>query len=153
MPEASNSLQKRKRGGQPGNSNRRVHGRYTKKEAARREELRGFRRKGRALVILVDNILKARKALKLRLAARALAAGRAPVCSGIGRAVSPCRKPRRSSSRQNPVRCPLARGSPADRRGVRNYRQWREKRKGDLLVGDRPVGANWSGGNVHVQLR
>jgi hypothetical protein len=77
MPDASNSLPKRKRGGQPGNSNRRIHGLYTKKEAARREELRGFRRKGRALVILVDNILKARLALKRRLAARALIAAAA----------------------------------------------------------------------------
>jgi hypothetical protein len=73
MPEAANSLQKRKRGGQPGNRNRLVHGRYTQAEAASRADIRTIRRKGRALVILVDNVLKARKALKHRLAARALA--------------------------------------------------------------------------------
>jgi hypothetical protein len=95
MPNASNSLPKRKRGGQPGNSNRRIHGLYTKKEAARREELRGFRRKGRALVILVDNILKARQALKRRLAARALIAAaacarRLPSCRSQTASRKPC---------------------------------------------------------------
>jgi hypothetical protein len=74
MPDASTSLPKRKRGGQPGNRNRLIHGRYSKEEAAWREKMRGYRRKGRALVILVDNVLKARKALKRKLAARALAA-------------------------------------------------------------------------------
>ena len=74
MPEAANSPEKRKRGGQPGNSNRLVHGRYTQKRAARRAELWAYRRKGRTLVILVKNVLKARKALKRRLTARTLAA-------------------------------------------------------------------------------
>jgi hypothetical protein len=74
MPEASVSLPKRKRGGQPGNRNRLVHGRYTQAEAASRADIREIRRKGRALVILVDNILKARKALKRKRAALALAA-------------------------------------------------------------------------------
>jgi hypothetical protein len=94
MQDASNSLPKRKRGGQPGNSNRRLHGRYTRKEAARREELRAYRRKGRALVILVDNVLRARKALKLRLAARALAAASAM-------RPTPLRAQQRNTARQN----------------------------------------------------
>ncbi|HEY1710421.1 MAG TPA: hypothetical protein VGG10_19275 [Rhizomicrobium sp.] len=74
MPEAAKSLEKRKRGGQPGNQNRVVHGRYTQKRAAWRVELCAFRRKSRALAILVRNVLKARAALKRRrgaLAARA----------------------------------------------------------------------------------
>jgi hypothetical protein len=78
MAKASNSLPKRKRGGQPGNRNRLVHGRYTQAEAASRADIRTIRRKGRALVILVDNVLKARKALKRRRAALALAAKCAP---------------------------------------------------------------------------
>jgi hypothetical protein len=74
MQNASNSAVKRKRGGQPGNCNRLLHGRYTQAEAASRADIRSYRRKGRALVILVNNILKARAMLKRRLAARALAA-------------------------------------------------------------------------------
>jgi hypothetical protein len=74
MLNASNSLPKRKRGGQPGNRNRLLHGRYTQAEAASRADIRSYRRKGRALVIFVNNILKARAMLKRRLAARALAA-------------------------------------------------------------------------------
>jgi hypothetical protein len=80
MQNASNPAQKRKRGGQPGNSNRLIHGRYTKEQAVRREEICAYRRKGRALVILVDNVLKARKALRLKLAVRALAAKSANAC-------------------------------------------------------------------------
>jgi hypothetical protein len=111
MPNASNSLQKRKRGGQPGNSNRKIHGRYTKKEAARREELREYRRKGRALVILVDNILKARKALKRRLAARALAATLATPPSSP-RAETQRALPRRRNTARRDTRTQSSRAPP-----------------------------------------
>jgi hypothetical protein len=78
MQNASNPLQKRKRGGQPGNRNRLIHGRYSNEEAAWREKMRGYRRKGKALVILVDNVLKARKALKRRRALLAAHRANAP---------------------------------------------------------------------------
>jgi hypothetical protein len=77
MPEASKLAEKRKRGGQPGNRNRLLHGRYTQDRAAWRVERRAYRRKARALTILVRNVLKARQALKRRQAARVLAAARA----------------------------------------------------------------------------
>jgi hypothetical protein len=107
MPKASKSLQKRKRGGQPGHRNRRTHGSYTGEEAARRVELRAYRRKGRALVILVDNVLKARKALKRKRAAFALAAA-------AHATPSPSSRPKTVGvqQRKNTARCSSRRAAP-----------------------------------------
>ncbi|MGN6149618.1 MAG: hypothetical protein ACTHPD_13850 [Rhizomicrobium sp.] len=60
---------RRKRGGQPGNTNRLRHGRYSQPFAARKAEIDRAIAKAKALLVRVDMVLRMRKALKKKTAA------------------------------------------------------------------------------------
>jgi hypothetical protein len=64
------SAVRRKRGAQPGNSNRLSHGRYSKAEAERRAAFAALLRKSDAMLIWANNILRARAALQRKRAAQ-----------------------------------------------------------------------------------
>ena len=55
--------QKRKRGGQPGNTNRLRHGLYSRAHLKRRDEGRALRRKVRHLIVRLHMVARARKTL------------------------------------------------------------------------------------------
>ncbi|GEM_PF-4291774 len=57
---------KRKRGGQPGNTNRLRHGRYAADTLTRRGQVMGLTRLARHVLVRVKMILRARKALKAK---------------------------------------------------------------------------------------
>ncbi len=84
----------RKRGGQPGNSNRLRHGRYTKATTARRAETRAWMRKANHLVMRATMVWRARKALAKKTASplwgsrRAHAIQQRPLLDGWGRCSS-----------------------------------------------------------------
>jgi hypothetical protein len=59
--------QKRKRGGQPGNTNRLRHGLYSRAHLARRDEGRALRRKTRRLIAKLGMVARARAALRRKL--------------------------------------------------------------------------------------
>ena len=63
-PADMRTLIPRKRGGQPGNRNRLKHGRYTQRRAARREKTRALIGRARNLIIRIEMMAKARKALR-----------------------------------------------------------------------------------------
>jgi hypothetical protein len=60
-------LEKRKRGGQPGNKNRLRHGRYTEDFARRRATINRSVARAKMLLIRVKMILRMRQALKKKL--------------------------------------------------------------------------------------
>ncbi len=68
MENGKTEVRIRKRGGQPGNTNRLRHGRYTAERIARRGQVMRLTRLGRHALLRVKMILRARKALKRKKA-------------------------------------------------------------------------------------